>query len=294
MSAIEFRKPFKFSHLHRLIVIPTTIVAMSGHYSFAENLGDQIPLHAALKRDYRPHSGYLSSITSERDQTIHPVVVFTPPPPQGPRLFERIFNEKLNREFVERYNEKFGRTEQLRVFNSPNRLTYYDDPFGFRGTAEENNEAHRKFGEFMLRRLSEYHLETYAKNEPNIRPVWNAKERISQVNLRIGDRITFHGKYSISANSGEFKVSNPFADVKITLQLGAGTIEETTLSLARTITPSISAESHFALTDGIVSFIGRKGLTPNLGLSATTSTFTHNHGKTVRQSLYVAGLSYIF
>lgn len=258
------------------------------------NCGVVAGVPVAMARDYGPHPGYLETITNERDDIVHDIVIFTPPPPQGKMLKDRIFNEKLTREFTERYEAKFGRTEQLRVFNSPNRLTYYDDLFGFHGTAQEDNEEHRRFGNFMLRRLAEFHIENYAKSDPKVRPIWEAKERISQVKLQVGPRVRFQAKYSLSANSADIKIDNPIANAKVSLQLGGGSVEETTISLARPITSTISAESHYALTDGIISLIGRKSLSPTLGLSATTSTYTHRHGTSVRESLYVAGVSYIF
>ncbi len=247
----------------------------------------------ALARNYSPHSGYLMAVKEERTASVTDFEIFGPPPPLTP-LRSRIFNDKLSREFTDRYEIKFGRTEQQRVYSSPNRHTYYSDLWGFRGTAEETDNEKRKFGEFMLRRLSEYHVENYAKNDPSVRPVWEVKEKISQVKMQIGSKVKFHAKYSISGNAIDIRIDNPWLLTKITMQMGSGGVEETIVSASRSLTPTVSLESHWYTTDGITSFIARKALTPTIGTSLTTSTFTHEHGKTQRESLYLAGVSYAF
>ncbi len=244
-------------------------------------------------RNYTPHAGYIAAVKEERTEAVLDLEIFVPPPPLT-SLKSRIFNDKLSREFTDRYEAKFGRTEQQRVFNSPNRLTYYSDLWGFRGTAEEKDNEKRKFGEFMLRRLAEYHIENYAKNDPSVRPIWEAKEKISQVKMQIGKRVKFHAKYSISGNSVDIRIDNPWLLTKITMQMGGGGVEETILSTSRSLTPTVSVESHWYTTDGVAALIARKALTPTIGTSLTASTFTHEHGKSQRESLYLAGVSYVF
>src|SRR4051812_13044537 len=115
-----------------------------------------LPAQAAFARVYKTHVGYLEDVTGERDERVEDVVVFEPPASDGPDLNQRIFNDQLSREFSDRYHEKFGYTEQQRAYLAPNQHTYYNDQFAFKGTAEQTDEEKRKFGEFMLRRLTEF------------------------------------------------------------------------------------------------------------------------------------------
>lgn len=252
----------------------------------------------AWARNFGPHEGYLASTKGERAMQVEDMVIIQPPTPEGPTLRERIFNDKLRREFRERYEEKFGRTEVERVYNSPNKFTYYDDLYGFKGTAQEANDERRRFGEFMIRRLVEYHVDNYAKNDPRARVVWEAKERLSNVQLKVSE-FRFDVAYSISGNTMDVKVVNPWVDSKVVLmmdpgRLGPGPLEEAELSLSKTLSEKMSLESHWKVNDGIVSLIGRRSLSPVLGTSLSASTFTKDSGKSQRESVYLAGLTYSF
>ncbi|MCM2280393.1 MAG: hypothetical protein NDI61_00945 [Bdellovibrionaceae bacterium] len=244
-------------------------------------------------RDYGVHSGYLESVRGERDVIVEDLVLLTPPP-SGPSLHQRIFNEKLTKEFTERYEQKFGRTEQQRVYLAPNNNTYYTDLFGFQGTPQQTDNERRRFGEFMLRRLTEYHVENYAKTDPKARVVWEAKEKLSNVKVAVGKSVKVSAKYSISGNSADINFANPWLGAKVTLYMGDDFTREAIVSLSKGLTPTVSAETHWAMDDGIVSLIGRKAMTPVLQTSFTMSTYTHHGGVSRRESLYLTGASYSY
>jgi hypothetical protein len=253
-----------------------------------------LPAQAAFARSYKAHIGYIADVVDERDERVEDVVVFEPPPPEGPDLNKRIFNEQLTREFTDRYHEKFGYTEQQRAYLAPNQHTYYNDQFSFRGTAEQTDEEKRKFAEFMLRRLTEFHVENYMKSDPKTRAVWEAKEKLSNVKMKVGNNIRITGKYSISGNNMDLIVKNPWVDSKVVLHMKGAKVDETVLSLSRPITKTLSAESHYKFRDGIVTLVGSKALSPGLSTTLTTSTYTNHAGTSPRESVYLAGLSYSY
>lgn len=261
-----------------------------GLFGFAAVL---VATGVAEARTYGKHVGYVSTIEGERQQVVEDLVLVFPPD-DGPSLQQRIFNDRLTKEFTDRYEQKFGRTEQQRVYLAPNNLTYYNDLFGFQGTPEQTSVERRRFGEFMMRRLAEHHFESYAKNDPKARVVWEAKEKISNVKLAVGKQMRVSAKYSLSGNSADINLQNPWVQTKVTLFIGDSFVRETIISLSRGVTPTISAESHYYFDDGIVSLIGRKAFTPTLGGSVTASTYTHGGGISRRESLYLAGVSYSY
>lgn len=254
---------------------------------------------SALKRNYSPHTGYLAAIDRERDVEPRDIVPLQPPPPLGPTLSQRIFNDKLVREFRDRYEERFGRTEAEQIYNSPNRFSYFNDLYGFKGTFQEMNEEKRRFGDFVVRRLLEYHIDEYAKNEPKVRPVWEAKERLKEIHVEVAS-FRFDAQYSIAGNVLDLKVRNPYASLaRVRIHMDAGRIgpapvHEVTYSIGREITRTVYAEAHYDSYDGLLSFIQRKGIWPNLGVSFTEATTTKAEGITPRGSKYIAGLVYIF
>ena len=254
---------------------------------------------AFAQRDYTDHSGYLVSTEGERDRRTSDMIIIQPPASDGPTLQQYIFNEKLSKEFSDRYEEKFGRTEVERVYNSPNRYTYYDDMYGFKGTPEQANQERRDFADFMIRRLAEYHVDNFTKSNPRARVIWEAKERLSNVNVQV-QQFRFDVNYEIAGNTFDMKIANPYltmARVRIQMNpsaLGPGPVDEATISLGRPVTKSLSLETHFKTQDGVISYIARQAITPRLGGTLTVSTFLKQSGVTNRESLYLSGFSYVF
>jgi hypothetical protein len=254
---------------------------------------------AVAKRDYGPHSGYLENTKNERD-TSYTDLLLPPPPVSSSRDFGgKIFNPKLTREFRDRYEERFGRTEEERIYNSPNRFTYFADIHGFTGTPQEKDDEKRRYGEFVMRRLFEYHLDNYAQNDPKLRPAWEAKERIKEFRVEVA-QFRFDAQYSIAGNTFDVRMANPYLNLlRVRLQMdpgkfGPAPVVETTVSVARALTSTISVETHYQVFDQTIVVIERKGFTSNLGGSLTQSTYVANSGISPRESKYLAGLAYVF
>jgi hypothetical protein len=267
---------------------------------FALNLFvNSIFVSVAFARDYSDNSGYLSTTDGERGSDEKDLLIPPPPPDNTSNLNAIIFNDKLNKEFKEKYEQTFGYSQLEQVLNSPNPNTYYNDIYGFQGSAQAYDQARSDFGNYVIRRLAEYHVDNYAKTDPNVRPLWEAKERLSQVKVEI-QKVRFDVQYSIAGNTLDLKAVNPWLTTcQVRLQMnpgafGPGPVDETIISVGRPITTTISAESHYKITEGIVDYILRKSITPHLGGTLTFSTFTNESTISVRESRYLSGLSYIF
>lgn len=251
-------------------------------------------------RDYGPHYGYLATTEHERDTHFEEMTVFQAPPPLvQDTLNERLFNPKLTREFREQYEQKFGRTQAEQVITSPNRFSYFNDIYGFRGTPEELDAEKRRYGDFVLRRLLEYHVDNYAKESPRLRPAWEAKERVKEFKVEVG-RFRFDAQYSIAGNTFDLNMPNPyFPMMRLRLQMDPGAfgpapVNETTVSIGRPLGQTVFAEGHYAATDGILAFVVRKSFSSRLGGTISESTFVKDQGASIRESKYLAGLSYVF
>jgi hypothetical protein len=258
-----------------------------------------IPSTGFAARDYEPHNGYLESVQGERDIKYSDLELLPPLPAEGPSLRERIFNESLSKEFRDKYYEKFGRTEIERIYLSPNRSTYYNDVYGLKGTPQEINDERKRFGDFMLRRLAEVHVDDYLKNDPKARPIYEAKQAISNIKVEV-QQFRFDMQYGLAGNTFDLIVINPYlATTKVRLEMdpggfGPGPVNETLVTLGNPVTKTIDVEAQWKTNDGIASLVGRKSLTPALTSSLTLSTFTKDEGPSTRESLYLAGLGYSF
>ncbi len=248
---------------------------------------------ASVTRNYEPHPGYLSSVENKDSDPGIEVPVVVKPADDGPTLREKIFNPELSKEFKDRYEDKFGRTEPERIYNSPNKYTYYDDLYTLQGTQEQVNIQKRDFGDYMIRRLIEYHADRYAKSDPQVRPIWEAKERLSQVKVEVQE-VKFDAKYSLAGNILDLRARSPWFDTKVSLILRGATPTETIVSVTKDLTSSLNIEGRFLSADAKTTTILSKKLRQNLNSTLTFSTFTGSSLLSVRESLYLAGLGYIF
>jgi hypothetical protein len=277
--------------------------------AFATFLMINAPNASAYTRNYGSHSGYVDSTEGERGIELADMIVIHSPEEGNALLKDRIFNDTLSKEFRDQYQEKFGRTEAEQAYYSSNRFTFYEDSYGFKGGVRELTNERRKFGEYMVRRLAEWHVENYAKSDPAVHAVWEAKEKLSKMNVNVS-RLKFNLAYQIASNEFDIKLDSPWLDSRLILQMnpshfGPGHIDETTLAIGRDLTRTVRIESHYAVFDGQASLIGRKQLSSSLSTSLVASTYTQNpgiarkydfnvNGIAVRESLFLAGVTYVF
>lgn len=286
-----FRHPVK--HALRLItVISVTVLScVFGPSVF----GWTCALAESANRS--PSRGYVTNVQAEREDSSEDLV-WIQKPSEGQILRDRIFNQTLSREFRERYEQRFGQTEIERVFLAPNRTSYYNDVYGVKGTPQEISDERRKFGEFMVRRLAEWHVENYAKTDPSVRVVWEAKEKISNYKLEVAS-FRIDAQYSIAGNIMDIKIVNPWAQSKISLlmnpdQFGPGPIDEALLSIFKPVSSQYAVEARWRVTDGVVSLIQYKPIARVWSGSLTTSAAIHGAGRSARETLWLVGMGRSF
>lgn len=245
----------------------------------------------------RKDRNWLRDLSGERDEEIRDLE-WVPRPEDGPSLHGRIFTDALNQEFKTRYEERFGRTEIERIALAPNRFTYYNDVYGFRGTPEEVTQERRRFAEFMMRRLAEWHFENYAKNDPKVRPVWEAKEKISNLKVEVAS-FRIDARYSLSGNVLDVNMMNPWVKSHLTLEMdpnamGPGPVRESIWTVVKPIHDRYTVEARWRVNDGIVSIIQHRPM--QLGrfggwhASLTTSAAVKDGGTSTRETLWLAGV----
>lgn len=253
-------------------------------------------VEASAKSLRKVPRGYVSDVKNERTE-VSVELVWIQNPNTDALLRERIFNQTLSREFRERYEQRFGQTEIERVFLAPNRTSYYNDVYGVKGTPQEISDERRKFGEFMVRRLAEWHVENYAKNDPSARVVWEAKERISNMKVEVAS-FRIDAQYSIAGNILDIKMVNPYVQSKLSLlmnpdQFGPGPVDEALLSVFKAVNSRYAVEGRWRVTDGFVSLIQYRPLGSWSG-SLTASAAIHGAGRSARETLWLAGVSRTF
>lgn len=305
-----------FAKLKRLLLLagfwmlmPGPAVAAAADWQALEREIEIQPLSLAPPDSARPrradsrakgaeHSGYIADVSAEPRQDPQTVFLVLPPAPSGPPILDRIFDAKLTREFRDRYEQQFGKTEIERIYNNPNRFTYYSDLASLRPNVIAEDGQRRQFGEYMLRRLVEYHVENYAKNDPTVRPVWEAKERISNVKIEV-QKFRFDVQYSLTGNFVDVKVNNPYAPGKITLQMdptkvGPTPVNETVVSVGRNVWQDLHLATNWRVNDGVMSWVGIKNIFNGVTTSLTVTFNTNASGASPRGRAYLFGAGWGF
>lgn len=225
------------------------------------------PLSWAGVQFLEPHPGYLESVENERYRVAKEVVIVPPDAPAEASLRDRIFNNELTREFQRKYEDRFGRT-QAEQFTVTSR--YYEterQPHTNRTVVEEYDEQQR-FGNFMIKRLTEYHVDHYMRSNPSVRPMYELKERMSNLNVQVRKDYRVKVKYSLSSNDLDLYLDNPH---NIENRISWRGSDETALVLGYPVTKTISVKSDYVLEKDHWVVSGVKRLNRNWSTSLTNS-----------------------
>jgi hypothetical protein len=244
--------------------------------------------------------GYVSSITEDTFEEPKDLALMPAPLGYGDFDFSAtLFTDTLSKEFVERYREKLGYTEAERSATSPVDLKAYGDNTGYTEEVRQHQQKQREFGEYMFRRLAEFHVDNFFKSEPKLRKVYELKERVSNLDVRVNESTKLNTNYSFSGNFITATVENPIINGRARFemnpaQLGPGPIEETILSIYRNLTQNVFMETHYRLTQQILSFVGRKSFSERLQTTLSLSNGFKELADKPRETLIVGGLLFLY
>ena len=222
-----------------------------------------------------------------------PQKLVLPQPPEGTSsIHHLIFNPILTKEFQLRYEERFGRTTAEQTYN------VFANPFvsvrtsnGYELTAVQANDSQRQFGEYMVRRLAEWHADNAMRNSKSLRAVAEIKDRYSRADVQVAPGYKIQGNYSIGNNAFDLFFENPWALLRARVEL---MMNETFITLGRSIGKKWTAETHWAYRDGVIKLVTSRPLSPGLSMSLMGSTSVKSEGYSRRENLGLAGLSYSF
>ncbi|MCB0393342.1 MAG: hypothetical protein KDD25_02210 [Bdellovibrionales bacterium] len=260
--------------------ILSTLILFLAQFAFAE--GD---------RTY----GYTDDVRAERETVDSSVfVVFDVDPPPQENVKNKVFTEKLTKEFKEKYEKQFGNTdvEQSLLFVKPN--SFYVDERGSVVTAEDIIRKEKAFGEYLMRRLLEYHIDHQMKEDPDTRPVYELKEKLRKTEVKISKGYKVEAQYASAANEIVVKIKTPYFDLQSdTAMNGSGDLaEETTVKLTRRLTRTIKIDNYYLIKNEELKMVLRKEIDPDTDFDLS---LTPNKKASASTEVYgIAGLSYRF
>lgn len=257
-----------------------------------------LALHAEDGEEPRPlygkHHGYLFDVADERNKRDLEMVMLPKPKEDPNKGKDVIFNDKLAREFQQQYEYRFGTTTAEQVVNSPSRADGYTYYTGENLTIKGYQHYQQQFAEYMSRRLVEYHVDDWAKRDPDFRPVYEFKDRVSNVNVNV-QKFKFKWKYNFSGPNMDLKVENPYAiDFKVRLEMDGliSSPKETIWSLAYPLTNRISMQGLYKEKDGVRQLTFTRRMTKHLNIFTSGLSDISATGPGVKQNLFLVGFTW--
>ncbi len=239
-------------------------------------------------REQDSRRGYVSVIDQADDTTGTPLVFIDNPDANERTLREKIFDERLTKEFTLKYQEKFGRTEAETFYTRSNVFEYLNVQ-GREYSQEQYYDEQKSFGTYMVRRTVEYHIDSKGRD---IAPaVIETKEKLQNVNVGIGKNIKIKAKYSIAANDFGVRIENPIIDYRMTIP---SHLSGTIVSVGKGIGHLYYMESYYYCSTGAISLIGRRKLTELASVSITLTPNYWRPEERVREKFGLAGLTWGF
>jgi len=224
---------------------------------------------------YGESSGYITDIESEEYLKYYELNISLPKKVPSKNYYKLIFRSNLVSEFKYKYKESFGQAAGEQAYVQTNHFIEVRSSSGLRRNIGEDNKKQKRFGGYMMKRLIEHHVDYYVKNSPELKTLYEIKERLSHVKVEVkrGYEVKLH--YSLTGNYIDFKVTNPY-DVKAiyTLEMstesfGPSKVIERILALGYAVTPSIYVTTQYQTVDKSLITSLSKTLRKNLALNIT-------------------------
>jgi|GEM_PF-3464366 len=276
---------FTFVMGKSLCVFIFFVIQIAGIFFPLNSFAQDVP---AAKTEVYP--GYTDDVETERAQRFYEVYLFAPPPPQS-NLKDAIFNP-LTKEFQTRYIEKFGVVDSDSLNYRPMNYSSFDSNGGASLQVQQASDDRKDFGNYMIRRLMEYHVDNYVKTDPQMRPLYETKQKLQDVKVQVNDNIKLNLQYNFSSNIADFYVNNPWVESKISFEMapggfGPGNVQEYRIWLNKQLSKTLRWINTIAMEDGIINSGISKTTFWNVGTSITVSTYFHGtHGDLLRDNLY--------
>ncbi len=242
-------------------------------------------------------NGYISDVQAEKEERFYEIFLFSIPPVKSTNLKDIIFNRELSTEFKEKYREKFGQLDSESIVYQPTKFSILDENRGAILSVEQTNNKRKEFAEFMIKRLVEWHLDNYIKKDPTMRPVYELKEKLSNVEVQVTKETKVNIRYSLSDNSADVIVDNPYVDSKLSLemnprQFGPGPIQEQKMVIEKQLDKRHRINTWATQTDGICSIEFIRLFRGHWSTNLASTAAYKGGGTSSRETKYLVGFSH--
>ncbi|GEM_PF-2677243 len=197
-------------------------------------------------------SNYTQDIEQEKSQSYVEVYLqFNPLKELS--LKDYIFNKELSKEFILRYQDQFKPQFEPLITN------YNDISTAYNSSAILLTNQKKEFAEYMIKRLVEWHLDHYIQSDPAMKTIYEVKEKLQKIEVKVTKQTKLNMKYSLASNIFDFIVETPYLDeARLTLRMdpksfGPNSLQSTTLFLTKKISKKNSVQFNWEQTTEVQS-----------------------------------------
>jgi hypothetical protein len=269
-----------YSSLSRWSVLFGAMIVLSGIPVLADELYN--------------HPGYLNSVEDEKYQVTEEVVIMPYKETYGLTLRDKIFTEKLTKDFRKEYEDRFGRTEAEQLESSSNRFVETIDS-GRLVPYNEHIKEQEKFGNYIFKELAEYHIDNYLRSDRSTRGIYEVKEKISNISVETAQGYKLKIKYKLSSNNVEFSMMKPkqkFHPRFVVNLSELSTLDGARLFLNYELEKNLQLESNYIFDQEIYAVGLSRRVTPALRTSVTAQRLDKQIGTNPPQDRILFGLTW--
>lgn len=236
------------------------------------------------------HPGYIEDVADERLQVTREIVIVPYQEPVGVSVMDKIFTEKMTKEFSREFRYRFGYTEFEQLEFTSNRIVESSDS-GRQVQFEDYLEKQEDFGKYLAKELTEYHVDNYLKGNRSTRGIYKAKQAISNIQVNTEGGYKFKIRYKITTNRVQAQLEKPGEKFhkSVDTKLDGS---EAVVHLVYDVTKTVAVGTDSDVVNEMYALRGVKRLSPELSTSITAQSFTRDLGDTPKQDRILLGLNW--
>jgi hypothetical protein len=193
-----------------------------------------------------------------------------------PELNKVIFNQQLSDEFIFRYKQQFGFTEEEQNYFLVQQQGYYMSPTGYTATGDDT--ARQQFAQYVIKRLAEWHTDNILKNDPDFKPVYDLKQKVGNYKIDVGPQNKLDMNYSFIGNFANIVYTTPWGTTRATINMDPGsyvpgTPNEILLLYTRPLMPTIRVETSYSCVAQTYRLMFEKKLSATMATNITETVY---------------------
>ena len=217
----------------------------------------------------------------ERQNLIYEVNMLAAPDPKEVQLKDVLFNADLSREIRSRYVDKFGSVDTEALIYRNTRYAEMPDKAPDQSTFDSTRNERKQFGEFILKRLLEWHVDEKMKSTPELKKAYEVKQALSEMSVPVSKDSKLEVRISIVGDSVDILYLNPYFNTRYAIDPVKG---ENKLIFSQALDKKTILQTDIHEKDGIASIELQKLISINTTASLKESSWFSPTGTSPRET----------